>query len=603
MSLRIEDLLQKLTLPKRYFNNDFVIYEKFKDEAETFVSMLGQCDGKEFDVNGVAAIDGRMPDILDMAQKNIGSLLKAVEYYENDDHKAAQEAFDGLMDRMKDDVFISSIDDFVQLDFDGKTYWPSFRITRGSRYYRVRAAHYESSSISENADELFHLPLSKRANANNERFSIAGFPSLYLSTMLPLAWQESGYPQKYYYSEYQYEGGVEPENQLWFLSLYSPDEIYYWGRTVKYSNFNLWLEVIARYLKCYPLVLACSFVNQSGKVPYKQEYIVPQMLMQWVRRNNSLVQGISYFTCIDLSSQRNRWCAYNIAIPAAAPYDDKGYSNLLREKFCWTMPQFYTVPIVDKGRNQGDREIAYKFISDLSSAMRTQHFPSKLHGKMIEMLGVAGCFLNLLENGEAWSMELALHILNSIRSNCSLVRVQNIEEDLKELSKDAAHPLEELSGECADLYKRLFNKFIGNDKANESIEALIRKYIDFCWNDLHPHSNVEIVYSDEAEVIEPLRWLRENHILRWTRKIDTIENPVEFINGIAKKVAVDVQELFYEPVGNDDWLKANIGAIKMPVFIKHNSVSIYSPDGTASDEFVHIGFDKNILSTKLKLNK
>ena len=204
MSLKIEDILQKLTLPKRYFDNDFVIYEKLKDEASTFISLLEQCDGKEFDTDGEAAISGRMPDILGVARKNIELLLEAVEYYENADHKAAQEAFDDLMELMKDDVFISTIDDFVRLIFDGKTYWPSFRITRGSRYYRVRAADYESSSILENADELFHLPLSKRANANNERFSIAGFPSLYLSTMLPLAWQESGYPQKYYYSEFQY---------------------------------------------------------------------------------------------------------------------------------------------------------------------------------------------------------------------------------------------------------------------------------------------------------------------------------------------------------------------------------------------------------------
>ncbi len=603
MSLKIEDVLQKLTLPKRYFDNDFVIYEKLKDEARTFISLLEQCDGKEFDTDGEAAISGRMPDILGVARKNIELLLEAVEYYENADHKAAQEAFDDLMELMKGDVFISTIDDFVRLVFDGKTYWPSFRITRGSRYYRVRAADYESSSILENADELFHLPLSKRANANNERFSIAGFPSLYLSTMLPLAWQESGYPQKYYYSEFQYERGDKPENQLWFLSLYSPDEICNWGGTVKYNNFNLWLEVIDRYLKCYPLVLACSFVNQSGKVPYKQEYIVPQMLMQWVRRNNSLVQGITYFTCVDLSSQRSRWCAYNIAMPAAVPYDDKGYSSLLREKFCWAMPLFYTVPIVDKGRNQVDRGTVYNFLSDLGSAMRTQRFPSKLHTKMIEMLGAAGCFLSLLEDGDTVGMELALHILNSIRSNCDLVRVRNIEGYLEELSKEAVHPLEELTGECADLYKSLYSKFVGNDKANESIGTLIHKYIDFCWNDLHPHSNVEIVYSDEADIIEPLRWLRENHILRWTRKIDTIENPVEFIKGIAKKAAVDVQELFDEPVGDDDWLKANIGAIKTPVFIKHNSVSIYSPDGTASEEFVHIGFDKNILSTKLKLNK
>lgn len=63
----------------------------------------------------------------------------------------------------------------------------------------------KTASIQSNPDELFYIPLSKKAFVNNERFSLAGFPSLYLSSMLLLAWQECGYPKKYYYSEYQYE--------------------------------------------------------------------------------------------------------------------------------------------------------------------------------------------------------------------------------------------------------------------------------------------------------------------------------------------------------------------------------------------------------------
>lgn len=481
MSLKIEDLLQQLRLPKRYFNNDFVISEKLKDEAETFLLLLKQCDGKEFDVDCAEAISRRIPDILDVAEKNTKSILDAVSYYEKSDHKGAQEAFDGLMARAKDDMFISSIDDRVLSNIDWKPRFKGFRKTTLSSYYRVRAADYESSGILGSADEIFHLPISKRANANNERFSIAGFPSLYLSSMLPLAWQESGYPQKYYYSEYQYAGDSKLENRLRFLSLYSPDEILDWGGNVKWSKFDLWLEVVTRYLKLYPLVLACSFVNQSGKAPYKQEYIVPQMLMQWVRRNNSSVNGISYFTCIDRSSQPSQWCAYNIAIPASEPHDKEGYSRFLREQFCWTMPKFYTVPIVDKRLNQGDREITYKFISDLSGVMRTLHFPSELHGKLVQMLVVSGCFLSLLENGETQNMEMALHVLNSIRYNCSMVHVQNIDDALSEFSKDRPELSEQLSNESVDMYKSLYKRFIGKNKDKHSISELINKHIDSCW--------------------------------------------------------------------------------------------------------------------------
>ena len=106
MSLKIEELLQKITLPKRFFNNNFAIQKKFRDEAKTFISLLEQCDGNEFDVDYAAAINRRKSDILDVAQKNIESLLKAIEHYENSDQKAAQEAFDDLMAQIKNDIFI-----------------------------------------------------------------------------------------------------------------------------------------------------------------------------------------------------------------------------------------------------------------------------------------------------------------------------------------------------------------------------------------------------------------------------------------------------------------------------------------------------------------
>lgn len=287
MTLKIEDLMRKISLPKRYFSNTFIISNKFKEETDTFLSLLSQCNGKEFNAEKEAKIQQNISNISNIAKLNIDSILKLFSYYENADLKSAQEEFDTLMSRMENDVFISLIDDYVQVKTEKQIFGTRFRITPGYRYFRVRPVEYESSNIQKNADELFHIPLFKRSYSNNERFSLAGFPSLYLSTMLPLAWQECGYPQKYYYSEYQYENSYDStsdnrlyDRELKFLSLYSPSEIYNWGVSVKYNNFDLWLDVVAKYLKSYPLILACSFVNQSGKVPYKQEYIIPQMLMQ-----------------------------------------------------------------------------------------------------------------------------------------------------------------------------------------------------------------------------------------------------------------------------------------------------------------------------------
>lgn len=150
-------------------------------------------------------IGNGIEDVTDEIQKNVNAIINIFAYHEEANPKAAQEEIDAMMERMKNDVFIVSIDDWLKLNTNGKSIYTQLRLTPGSRFYGVRAVNEENASIQSNPDELFYIPLSKKAFVNNERFSLAGFPSLYLSSMLLLAWQECGYPKKYYYSEYQYE--------------------------------------------------------------------------------------------------------------------------------------------------------------------------------------------------------------------------------------------------------------------------------------------------------------------------------------------------------------------------------------------------------------
>lgn len=323
MGIKIEDLLAtRIALPKRYYNSNFNISDKFKQETIKFLELIKQIDGHEFSEDKQKLIQQKIKGIVPDIEENIESIEHIFDFYENANPKEAQEEMDKMMNRLDDALLISTIDDRVIINVDGKQFYTrGIRITPGTQFFRVRAVDEKTVAIENNPDELFHIPLTKKAYTNNERFSLAGFPSLYLSSMLQLAWQECGYPQKYYYSEFQYENMIvslhrDISKELKFLSLYSPSEIFQWGISTKHSHFTEWLGLVANYLKQYPLVLACSFVNHSGKVTYKQEYIIPQMLMQWVQRNKSVVQGISYFTCVDISMFPSKWCAYNIVIPA-----------------------------------------------------------------------------------------------------------------------------------------------------------------------------------------------------------------------------------------------------------------------------------------------
>lgn len=168
------------------------------------MKLIKLIDGSEFEKDKAEMIQNSLKDSIEEIQKNINSIVHIFTYHEEANPKAAQEEIDAMMERMKKEIFIASIDDWVKIDIKDKYFHTQFRLTPGSRFYRVRAVNEENADIQNNPDELFHIPLSKKAIVNNERFSLAGFPSLYLASMLPLAWQECGYPKKYYYSEYQY---------------------------------------------------------------------------------------------------------------------------------------------------------------------------------------------------------------------------------------------------------------------------------------------------------------------------------------------------------------------------------------------------------------
>lgn len=605
MGIKIEDFLRCTALPKRYFDVSFDIAEKYKEETEAYVRLLKMIDGNEFKPENQKVVKEKMADILVEVKKNFDAVSNIFEKYENANPKEAQEELDAMMDCLKDDIFIASIDDWVYLPSDNGLVWTRMRITPRDKFYRVRGVEEKNSDIQNNPNELFHIPLSKKAFTNNERFSIAGFPSLYLSSMLPLAWQECGYPTKYYYSEFQYEklcGATnrDKENELKFLALYSPDEIYMWGSTVKYNNFNLWLEVILRYIKQYPLILACSFVNHSGKVSYKQEYIVPQMLMQWVQRNCDKVQGISYFTCVDISMFPSQWCAYNVVIPAQAPYDDKKYSIKLKEDFCWSKPNYFEIPIIDAVANKDDRESLYIFIGKIKEVLRTLYMPTSYRDYLTDILDVCVCLYNMLLRGKSMDMQLMIHCMNLLNRYYGKVIKQSAKDVIQNVAKDKLSEIELLDFDKATLeFESIVEDFTKGDRTGKSIYAIIEKYRNTIWNDFHCGSVITVLYSETDKIDEAISWLHDNHLIHWKRKLKPDDSTVNYIKDICKEIGISVDELWGKHVEDDEYMKAHMQEIKSPIFVRANDISIYSPVGTKMYDYLQIGFDKSELSKNL----
>lgn len=172
----------------------------------------------------------------------------------------------------------------------------------------------------------------------------------------------------------------------------------------------------------YPLVLACSFTNANGKAPFKQEYIIPQMLMQWVHRNNNKYNGISYFSCIDMRSERRIWNAYNLVIPALPPYDNDGLSLALKEHFNWSMPVYVQAPILASNTTTPDVQILDAYSNEICQAIGNQYVPTELTLFAEKLLSIVGDMRTVLTRSAGADMQLVLHMLDSINTNLSSIQ-------------------------------------------------------------------------------------------------------------------------------------------------------------------------------------
>jgi hypothetical protein len=171
-----------------------------------------------------------------------------------------------------------------------------------SKFYRMRISKNE---LHEQC-ELFHLPYTKRELVDSCRFSIQGYPCLYLGTSLDVCWKEIG--RDVDHGEQIYASRFENNRGLVFIDLTIPGDI------DMYDAYQ--------FLVTYPFYLASLVKVRFPKAPFKPEYIIPQLLLQYVRAEEGLA-GIIYSSTKDNEHKNDKY--FNIVIPT------RGFRN---DEFC-----------------------------------------------------------------------------------------------------------------------------------------------------------------------------------------------------------------------------------------------------------------------------
>lgn len=145
-------------------------------------------------------------------------------------------------------------------------------------------------------EQMFHIPFESRHKVSTRRYSIPGFPSLYLGSSTFICWKELGCPQ----FDNVYSVRLETTGPIRVLDFgYTPRlltdivQLLTQPGAINYSLFHLSLSKVI----FWPLIAASSIRVLHRDDPFKPEYIVPQLVLQFVKDDKTKnIDGIRYFS-------------------------------------------------------------------------------------------------------------------------------------------------------------------------------------------------------------------------------------------------------------------------------------------------------------------
>ena len=334
---------EKLFLPIRWDGYDFL--QTLDRLFDYYINKLERLPNKDYDIS----VDSKE------VKRACSHLSKAVGHYLNGFPSKAYSSFKKSMS-----IFMNR-----PLKIYQKSVIEQFEDRRNYRRDNDDSLKlFRVTAVGDNRpygrERVFHTPYNLRSKVSTNRYSIAGYPSLYLGTSLDLCCEEIH---------------INPHQDYALASIFKLE------RTVEYSNTNIQVielgvkpqdfinieytnerheriieprllensNVRAAYLLWYPLIAACSYIRVNKSDPFAAEYIIPQLLMQWVRSEigsqldnqdeyDQLI-GIRYFSC---ASNKASDLGFNYVFPTSGKYKSSSlpYCAVLAKSFYLSKPVY-----------------------------------------------------------------------------------------------------------------------------------------------------------------------------------------------------------------------------------------------------------------------
>lgn len=260
----------------------------------------------------------------DLAAKDQESISFGIEKINNTIKRSTTSYLNGYLGDSQFE-FNNELKDVLAETNQGMNYYLQFT---GGLFFRLSSLDSPNEELVKH--RIFHCPFECRTKVKSQRFSIPGFPTLYLGEDILVCAKELDFEiskLKEFIGSVFYN--TEPLKIMRLLRIedFLARKHSVLGSPKSTNSFFL----------LFPLLIASSFKVFDPKGDFKPEYIIPQLLMSFIRKHNDF-EGIMYpSTKLDYSKFKGDH-PYNFAFPVKES-KSKGYCENLEKKFEWTLPE------------------------------------------------------------------------------------------------------------------------------------------------------------------------------------------------------------------------------------------------------------------------
>lgn len=244
--------------------------------------------------------------------------------------------------------------------------------------YRVRVS---DKDLTQRKD-MFHIPFSLRQLVGTQRYSIAGLPCLYLGRSIYVCWQEMNKPSldMLQISAFKLNADSATGNE-------SVLDFSYSFESLKQTDIELLMEFsdnptnekLKAYFVFWPLLMSCSFIKAHDSASFNVEYVIPNLLLQWVSRTKRKIMGIMYHST-KTRQLRNHDIGLNFVIPPkiqSIKTEFEEYCPYLSKIFEYTKPVSWQIANTindNKVRNESEFNITDDLEEEFVRSYRSTRF-------------------------------------------------------------------------------------------------------------------------------------------------------------------------------------------------------------------------------------